>query len=318
MVAHRAVLSELLVRRRPSVARADVRRVALAAVVLLVIAGVWRPVRAALIRSVARTSVGLPDRTDFLLAELRRELRDAIPPHVTYWLDKPEEYAWAIATGGAGANGFIAWLDAPQRPLDTSVSVVIADADFEVLGRLRAPGLWNICDVADLDGDGAPEACLQWWLDWRQWPTPYMYAVVRLRPDHNELVGAMLVDLGPRTRANWYEVALVDDGSQKAPAVSPFVRSPSTIRSMGRLDHSNPLFRMRWDRPGGVLIADGGSAPELVQFWRAEAGPERLEPGASLSDEVLRRIPGAGQFASVKSSHAGVAASASGPAAQPP
>lgn len=288
----RPPLADLVRRPAAPLLRQDLHRFAVALITLALLAAAWRPVRGVIIDAAARSSMGLQERSELLIAALRNRYDDPTlqkpvikepnqPPRLEFFTDRRL------------GRVHCAWVQRPRRDkfewvrADIPTPVVIIGPVLERLGVITVPYGWRLALVADMDGDGAREVVVYWdTRPFRSTLTPQAWAVVRLGPESSELVGLMVVDQAKRPTGNSrsFDVSLDRDGRQLVLVVDQWNSRPATVRRLPV--QRSPTFRTRWTRPGGVLVADGTVPVDFVHCWNGADGPVRFFPDEPLNTVV--------------------------------
>ena len=240
-------MTGIFARRSQDPKAIELRRLALAVLVLLATGAAWHSIRDDLVYEAARSSIGCPGRAELIAAALR-QAEPRFP-------DQPQLWTYDLAH-----PGWIAWSSMREvRPLANGPQlyrwqVNVADQRLEVKGviavyRLSVPPV-------DADGDGScevvttfypaqddPQQDLRWW------------AVARLGDEYNQVVWAGMIDDAvwqsrrARVRPVWRDAD--DDGTDELVFITvETVRTPQ-----GNIGFKPPqtVAVFGWDSPGGIL-----------------------------------------------------------------
>jgi len=292
-------MSDLLLRNPNQPPGAALRRVGLALAALALLAALWRPTRGVLIDLIARDSLGQVDRANVILATLHKLYPGEIPLRV----DDASELGsdarlWDLfQTGGNGPTAYAAWLEF-RGPLSRSGGahepirrIRVIGPDLKRRGALTLPHYAILMHAGDLDGDSFLEVVVMWGIDLGN-SQHNLTTVVRLRPTSNEIVGVLLVDCTtgwPAIRP-WLYPDVLPAGSEDQFILGVrehSLRARVTFRCT-EAPLTQPPFRSRWSRPGGILLTQFNSAPDRVVFWKPDDDPVLFAPEEDLNDLVWR------------------------------
>jgi hypothetical protein len=264
---------------------AEVRRLVILAVVVIILAGTWHGLRGPLVRGFGASSVGCYGRDSLIRAALRHAGVDIADGDQlrAHSLPRPGWVTWS-------AVEYETLSDGSQRPKIGQTTVV--DGRLRLLGKLPA----DIADPPmDIDGDGAWEARVSVLASEADPNQPLVYhAVLRMKASANELIWLGLLDdsswraRGIRVSPVWQDAD--GDGVQELVFITVVTtRSPS-----GGIMSAPPeiVASFKLDRPGGVLRPDALPKDCGITAWTPPGGaPTRLDQTADLEYVFQELLP---------------------------
>jgi len=274
--------------------RANWMRPLVAAVVLIVLSGLWHAGHSTLQYHAACGSIGNPYRTEHLSEELWRlypgsDIEDEPGPRRERGLET-----------GLLPEPWIAWRSQLRHPLlgVERKATWFADASFRLRGCIQG-GLPNLeTGPVDADGDGRWEVavCLPLARDGgagdkfiREW------AIVRMDEWCNELVAAVATDEVVSSLNVLYEdPASWSNEDGEGPLELAFKRDVYTTLPSGRRRHAgtHTWAVLGWTRPGGALRVIQVEDSEGVLVWTPPDGePWRVPTGQPLKPLLDQLLP---------------------------
>lgn len=282
----RVAVTTVLTRDSYDPGRLEIRRLAVAALVLLTAGAAWRWASDGLIYDAARSSIGCPGREDLIAAALR-QADPSFPDEPRSWnynLARPEWIAWT------SVREIIPQKGGSQLP---KWQVAVADSNLTVKGVVAGGGL--TLPPEDADGDGRCEVVMdivpslddaRQDIGWR--------AVLRLGDDHNELVWLGLCD-----ESNWHARKIrpkpiwrdeEGDGQDELVFITvEFVRTPT---GGGAFKPPRVIAVFEWTSPGGILQARSLPDDSGILLWdREKDAPLRVNQDTDLDSLVRELLP---------------------------
>ncbi len=265
----------------------ELRLLAVAALVLLVVSTVWHGVRGAVLYRVACSSIGCPGRQDLVAAVLRQrepQFFDHDPQFGNVSWAKPEWIAWSSMRGH----------HLPEYPTTPPKwAVTVTDRHLTVRGGFVAARPSR--PPADRDGDGYCEVVIEvglpqevpgldivWWV------------VLRIGESHNEIVWAGLMDesIWHSRRIRLQPVWRDEDGDGRDEFVFITVETVTTPASGLVFKPPQTIAVFEWASQGGILRTRLLPDDCGISLWRPEGlVPMRVDQTADLDPFVRELLP---------------------------
>jgi hypothetical protein len=289
-------VNETFTRRYSTSRRQELARLALGLAALAILSGIWHASRPFLIRALARSSLGLPAR-DPLLAAAVTDLYPQFPVK----LGEPGAF---VAAFRLPESAYVVWQPAAETavlaPFVTRYRpgpCVLADRDLKYLGRIRTnaygwrgsavPGRAGTCDVAidvPVTRDDSP---LRWW------------AVVRLCPAANRIIGAVQVDRSrlQAQKAYAWPVWRDEDHDGRHELVIELRRLQRGPSGLFAWQPPETVAAFATDGPGELLSTRRLPDDGIFALWTPPDGqPLAFSLEEYLDDVVQRNLPAQGLF----------------------